>query len=80
MNWFHRHGPWELIGASCDDRLHVYDPGGMHSLQYSFITHLSQRCKSCGEIRTKMLPGRFTTEQLRGEDPEITKVLKSLEK
>jgi hypothetical protein len=22
MNWFHRHGPWEVVGASCDEMTH----------------------------------------------------------
>jgi hypothetical protein len=80
MNWFHRHGPWDIVGASCDGKLHVYDPGGMHPFQYSLITYVAQRCKGCGEIRTKMLPGRFTMEQIRGEDSEVSLILARMEK
>jgi hypothetical protein len=76
MNWFHRHGPWEVIGTSCDRQTHYLQNAG----HYSMITNVAMRCKSCGAIRTKEFPGYFTIEELRGEATEVAKVLRDLER
>lgn len=77
MNWFHRHGPWDVVGASCDS-LHYYfhdEPCG-----YFRATHVAMRCKVCGAIKARTIRGNFAVEQLQGEDDEVSKVLKELER
>ncbi len=75
MRWFHRHGPWEVVGAYCDDHLHA----GSSRLGGFLITHVALRCQECGMVKAKDLTGSFTLAQLRGEELGIARILKSLE-
>lgn len=79
MKWFHRHGPWEPIDAYCDRQTH-YAPGGPQGLHGHYaVTHVVMRCKQCGELKVKNLPGWFTLERLKAEPDEVSKVLRELE-
>jgi hypothetical protein len=79
MKWFHRHGPWEIIGAYCDRQAHYIKGGPDGDAGLYAVTHLCLRCKECSHIKHTAVPGWYTLEQLRGESDEVAKVLSSLE-
>jgi hypothetical protein len=74
MNWFHRHGPWEVVSAHCDGNRHF----PATSSNYVLLTEIVMRCQKCGKLKHRTLRGQHTLEQLRGEETEITRVLESL--
>jgi hypothetical protein len=76
LKWFHRHGPWEAISAYCDNTLTFFFFHG----DFCFVTYVNYRCRSCGIIKQKTLKGKFSIDQLRGEDTEVSRVLRDLEK
>lgn len=72
---FHRH-KWQIVSASCDGRDHYnLGPGPAFSL----LTHAVGKCE-CGKIKNFTFYGHHTLESLKGEDPAVSAVLKSLER
>lgn len=74
MNWFHRHGPWEVIGVSCDNFLH-HHPARNRYDDSALLTQVAMRCKECGEIKSIELIGRFSMAELQGEELAVSKAL-----
>lgn len=70
--WFHRH-KWKFISASCDGKEHYNSAGS----NWSMYTHAVAKCE-CGAIKTFHLLGSHTLENLRGEETEIERVLKTI--
>lgn len=71
--WFHRH-KWKFISASCDGKEHYNSGPGP---AWSMFTHAVAKCE-CGTIKNFHLLGSHTLENLRGEDTEIERVLKTI--
>lgn len=74
MKWFHRHGPWQIVAASCDMR----EKWISHQGRYCLVTHLAMRCHECGAVKGKEILGAFTLDQLTGEASEVEKVLQKM--
>ena len=74
----HRH-QWKAISAYCDGLLHYMDGGEGQPYGMYVCTNVVSRCE-CGELRQQAMPGKHTLESLQGEDSEVQRVLKGLEK